>query len=169
MSVMLLLRLIHIVGGAYWVGSLVFFAVFLEPIMRAAGPEGGRMMGRVAGSKFPTATAAVAILTILTGLAMYMKAAMGSSDWMKSGFGMTLGLGGAAAITAFLLGFFISRPAAARMGRLSAQLQGGAVPPSPEQAAEIGRLRGRLVGTARIVAALLLFALACMAVARYIG
>jgi hypothetical protein len=41
---LIVLRLIHIVVGAFWVGSLVFIAAFLIPAVRATGPAGGPVM-----------------------------------------------------------------------------------------------------------------------------
>jgi len=45
---MLILRVIHILLGIFWVGTALFFVLFFEPTIRAAGPAGGAVMGRLA-------------------------------------------------------------------------------------------------------------------------
>jgi uncharacterized membrane protein len=40
----LLLRLIHILAGVFWVGAIFLIAGFLLPTARAMGREGGRFM-----------------------------------------------------------------------------------------------------------------------------
>ncbi len=40
-AVMIALRLLHILLGVFWAGTLFFIVTFLEPSVRAAGPEGG--------------------------------------------------------------------------------------------------------------------------------
>ena len=37
-ALQLVLRLVHIVFGVFWVGAAFFLAMFLEPSIRAAGP-----------------------------------------------------------------------------------------------------------------------------------
>ena len=43
-GIITLLRVLHIVGGAFWVGTAVFIAAFLGPSLRAAGPAAGPIM-----------------------------------------------------------------------------------------------------------------------------
>lgn len=47
-------RLIHIGSGVFWAGAAVMIAAFLEPTVRAAGPEGGRFMQRLAAAAVVT-------------------------------------------------------------------------------------------------------------------
>ncbi len=68
---------------------------------------------------------------------------------------MTLLIGAAAALVAFLLGVVVMRPAMARVAVSTDQ-------------AEIQRLRARGAAVGRVVALLLIVAAAAMAVARYV-
>src|SRR5688572_8996596 len=43
-SLTILLRLIHILGGIFWVGTMMLLAAFLIPTVRATGREGGKFM-----------------------------------------------------------------------------------------------------------------------------
>jgi hypothetical protein len=61
---MALLRLVHIVSGVFRVGTMLFVAGFLQPAVAAAGPDGGRVMQRLAtATRFPTAVGAAAGLS----------------------------------------------------------------------------------------------------------
>ncbi len=41
---MVAMRLIHIGLGVFWAGAIFFIVLFLEPSVRAAGPDGARVM-----------------------------------------------------------------------------------------------------------------------------
>ena len=170
-SVMILLRLIHIVCGVFWAGALIFIATFLEPSVRAVGPEGGRVMLAIIRRRYLDIMPAIALLTILSGLAMMWKVSGGfSPEWMRSRYAMTLSLGASFALLAFIIGVFALRPAALRVSRLGpamAQLPDG--PAKDAQQAELAALRARMGGLGRWVAAFLALAVCAMAVARYIG
>ena len=45
---MIVLRLLHVGLGVFWAGSLLFIALFLEPSVRAALPESGKVMQQLA-------------------------------------------------------------------------------------------------------------------------
>ena len=62
----------------------------------------------------------------------------------------------------------ISWPTAMRMQTLAAEMQAATGAPSAEQAAQMKALQAKMLLSARIVAVLLLIAVAAMAAARYI-
>ena len=82
---------------------------------------------------------------------------------------MAFGLGGLAAIIAFLLGVIVLRPS---MTKAMALMQSLSPSMSAEQRqaamAEAERLRGRAGRASRATAHLVLFAVAAMAIARYL-
>ena len=45
---LILMRLVHIVGGVFWAGTAMFTVVFLIPAVRALGPAGGPVMQEIA-------------------------------------------------------------------------------------------------------------------------
>ena len=162
-------RLVHIVLGAFWVGTMVFNAFFLGPSVRDAGPDGAKVMGALMRRRFMDVMPAVAGLTILSGLWLYWKMSNGfQSAYLHSAGGMTFALGGLLAITAFGLGLAVVRPAmlgAMALGQAAAQA------PAAEREMKLASaqaLRTRAAGAGRLVAVLLLLAVAAMAVGRYI-
>jgi uncharacterized membrane protein len=167
---LILLRLIHIAGGVFWAGTMLFAAVFLEPSVREAGPDGAKVMLGLMRRKYMVVMPIVAALTILAGVGLLEQVSGGfHPDWMSSPTGITLSLGAAIAILAFLIGIFFVRPAAMRLAVLMPQMM-----QSPEgQArevlmAEAQGLRTRLRRGGRVVAALLGMTTIAMAVARYL-
>jgi len=166
----LVLRLLHVVGGAIWVGAVVFMAWFLIPAVGDSGPDGGKVMTALQRRGVLNFIPLVAIVTLLSGLGMFWQSAtILGATWIHSPVGMTFSLGALAAIVAFILGVAVMRPAVLRAGVLAqtmAQLATGQE--HHARLAEIQALRLRSAAAGRIVAALLLVASAAMAVARYL-
>ncbi|MSR06838.1 MAG: hypothetical protein EXR93_07225 [Gemmatimonadetes bacterium] len=162
------LRLAHILAGAFWFGAFLFVARVLMPSLKAAGPGAGPVMAQL-GQKIPRVMMSAAAVTILSGFWLMWVVSGGAPEmWMKSGFGRTIGLGAASSILALTLGMIINVPASKRLAVLNqgAAKRGGA--PTAEEAAETQRLMARL-GMGTMVAGTFLFiAMAAMAVARYV-
>jgi uncharacterized membrane protein len=169
-SLAVTLRLIHILGGVYWAGTIFFFVTFVEPSLRSLGPDGGKVMIRFFERGYLKLLPAVAIVTILSGLWLLSIVSGGfEPGYMGSTIGMALSTGGALAILAFIVGIAVMRPAAVRIWVIARAL--------PQEmndnsravlVAEMGKLRARSVTSARIVFSLLVASVALMAVARYL-
>ncbi|MEP7346421.1 MAG: hypothetical protein ABI877_14215, partial [Gemmatimonadaceae bacterium] len=120
--VTILLRLLHVVLGILWVGGAFLVAFFLFPAIRASGPGGGVVMREIAGvRKMPVFLAIIAWITVLSGIALYMRNSMGSNGWPGSRSGITFAIGGILAIIAVLVGTFWNRPVAEKMVAVGAQ------------------------------------------------
>jgi uncharacterized membrane protein len=167
-TITLLLRLIHILAGIFWVGAIFVVAGFLLPTMRATGREGGRFMQHLMQQRrLPIFLAIAMLLTVLSGFAMYGRLmAATNGAWGGTPPGIAYGVGGLAAVLGAALGMAVSGPAARRMAAIGQRAaQGG---PSAEEQAEIGRLQGRMVLGSRLVAGFVAVAAGAMAIARYL-
>ena len=162
-----LLRAIHVVSGVLWVGVVVFTAAFLMPAVEAVGPAGGALMQHlVRVQRLPFWILGSMLLTVFSGITLYWHDSAGfQSAWLASGPGRVFGLGGALGITAGLVGMVVNAPTARRLGQIAAEAAGQ---PTPDQAAEMQRLQGRLRRVGNALAVLVLLATLCMAVARYV-
>lgn len=167
-ALVLVLRLVHIVFGIFWAGSMFFLASFLMPTARGAGPAGAPFMRRFAQSSFPNALAGSAVLTVLSGLGLMWTASGGDSTWFGSPAGITLSVGGLAAIVALGFGLAVQRPTTLRMGVVGAAIDAAGGTPTAEQAAEIIALQAKAMRGVRLLTWLLTVAVVCMAVARYV-
>ena len=166
---MIVLRIVHVGLGVYWAGTLIFIALYLEPSVRAAGPEGGKVMQALIQRGHLTVMPVVAFLNIAAGVTMYWVVDPSFRLWMYSGFHFALAFGGLVSIVAFVLGVFVMRPAvlqAGAMAQAAAQLPEG--PPRDSQMTEVQRLRRRAAVFGRVVAGLLAVTVLAMAVARYV-
>ena len=164
------LRILHIVVGVFWVGTVVFMAAFLMPSLRAAGPAGGAVIQQLMGvRRLPLWIMGGMALTLLSGLGLYWRDSAGfQSAWLASGAGRVFGLGGAVAIAASILGMAVNMPTGRRLTEISGRLQAAGRPPTPEEQATLAALQARL-GRASVVAAVLLItATLLMAIARYV-
>lgn len=152
---LIVLRLLHVVLGAFWVGAILFSALFLMPAMAAAGPDAAKVGQGLQQRKFMTVMPIVAILTILSGIELLRRASAGfQSAWFGSGPGIGFSTGMLAAILAFIVGFFFMRPL---------MVKAQTAPP-----AEGAPLRAKAMRLNQVVAVLLVIATAAMAVARYL-
>ena len=167
---LILLRLIHVLFGVFWAGTAMFNAIFLIPAVRALGPAGGPVMQEIAGKrKLPVYFLVAGLLTVLSGFGLYWHDSQGfSNGFMRSGGGMTFGIGGVLAIITLLFGLFVVTPLAIRASAIGGAIAASGKPPTPEQGAEMKGLQMKLGKMAGLAAALLTLTTIAMAVARYI-
>jgi len=169
LGTLLVLRLLHIVIGVFWVGAVVFIAFFLIPSIRATGAAGGAVMQRLTSRQMHLWLMGASMLTVLSGIGLYWhdSAGFSSSAWLGSGPGRTFGLGAVLALVAIAIGMAVNSRTAKQLGDLAARVQAGGRPPSPDEASAMQRLQDRLAKGAVLGAILLLVATAAMAAARY--
>src|SRR5687768_6728155 len=142
---LIVLRLVHILGGILWVGTGLFSTFFLMPALgrispAAAGPLMGALQQRHMFTVFPI----VAVLTILSGIRLLHIVSGGfAPSYFDSRTGQTFLWSGIASIVAFMLGIFVARPIGIRTGALAASI---ATLPEEQRAArmaEVERLKRR--------------------------
>jgi uncharacterized membrane protein len=167
-SLTILLRLIHILGGIFWVGTMMLLAAFLIPTVRATGREGGKFMEHLMQQRRLRVYLGVAmLLTVLSGITLYIRlAAATHGAWAGSGPGITYGVGALAAILGAAIGGGIGASTGRKMMAIGRSMSAGG--PSAEQQAELGRLQNRMALGARLAAGLLVVSAAAMAVGRYV-
>lgn len=168
-TITVFLRVVHVLCGVYWAGTIFFVATLLQPSVADAGPEGGKVMQALMRRRFFEVVPLMAILTILSGIELYRRVSGGfDSAWIASGPGTSLTIGALAALVAFTLGMSSMRPAAKRVGPLAQSAQ--QLPEGPDRdarLAEVQRLRRRTAIVGRWVAGLLAIAVITMALWRY--
>jgi len=162
------LRLLHILSGAFWYGTVIFSVRLLMPSLRAAGPAAGPVMAQLNQRGMSAALMGAAIVNLGSGIwLMFIVSGGAPGEWMKTGMGRTIGAGAACAVLAMIIGMIVNPPAVRRMGQIATAAGQRGGPPSPEEAAEVQRLQKRMASANVFVAILLTLALSAMAVARY--
>ena len=167
-ATLLLARLIHVVTGVFWAGTIIFNATYLFPSLRDAGPDAAKVAAGLMKRRFLDVLPAVALLTILSGLWLYWTDSAGSTAFMRSGTGMAFGTGAVLALVGFALGVGIMRPAMLRAASLSMGAASLASPEKEQHLSQAQALRMRAGAVGRVVAWLLTLAASAMAIARYV-
>ena len=165
-----LLRLIHIVAGVFWAGTVFVIAGFLIPSIKETGLEGARFMEHLMmRRKLGAFMGLSAGLAILAGFGLYGYSSAGTHGmWQGSRAGITYGIGGVCAVIAAVVGGAIIQPTAKRLSTIVQHINAADGPPSAEQLAQMQTLQRRIGVLARVVATLLLITVPAMAVARYL-
>jgi hypothetical protein len=167
---LIILRILHIAAGVFWVGAAALFFFFVEPTVKELGPTGGAFMGHLSKvKKMPLVILMSAGLTVLAGILLYLRASGGFDvDWITTATGLTFTIGGLAAIIAFLIGVTVVKPAVDRLGALGAEIQASGGQPSKAQAVQLQAVERKLKMVGRTNIALLTVAVVAMAIARYL-
>src|SRR5689334_6321778 len=165
-----ILRLLHIGFGLFWAGSALFFALFLMPSLKASGPEGVKFMQTLGRSGYPIAAMISAIITIVSGFLLIWKLSAGFEPiWFQSWYARVLTTGASMAFIAFIIGFTVNRPSAAKMNKISLAIAKQGTPPTAGQLNEMMALRKKIFIGTNYMAILLVIAIAGMSVFRYVG
>jgi len=167
---LLVLRLVHVLGGVFWVGSGLFTALFLVPVLAASGATAGQVMAGLQQRRLFSVLPTVAFLTIVSGLRlMWLTSAGFSAAYFAAPSGLTYALSGLAATVAFVLAVLVVRPAAVRSGQLAASVAAaGDERARTDLTGQLASLRRRGEVVSTVVVILLVLGAAGMAVARYI-
>ena len=175
---MLILRILHIGFGVFWAGSVFSFVCpfslerpgrFIAKAVKASGPEGGKFMQQLGKTGYPVAIMIMAIISILAGVLLIAKLSSGfQAAWFTTAYAQVLTTGGVLAVIAFIIGFTVNRPAAARINGISSAMAKAGGAPTAEQMQELALLRKKLFTGSNIIAVLLLFVVLAMSVFRYV-
>lgn len=168
---MIVLRIVHILSGIFWVGALVFMSLFLMPALAGVGPAAGKVMAELKNRRLLTVLPIVAVLTMLSGFRLLSIVSGGSMGaYMQTTVGRMFATSGAVAILGFLVGVTFSRPVATRLAVLGAELQKATDDSTRARlTAELDVVQKRGVVWGMVTIVLLSLAAAGMASARYLG
>ena len=70
---LIVLRVVHVVGGVFWGGAILFVVHFLEPAVRDAGPDGAKVMQALQKRRYLDVMPVVAALTVVSGYWLYWR------------------------------------------------------------------------------------------------
>ncbi|PWB74975.1 MAG: hypothetical protein C3F07_06580 [Anaerolineales bacterium] len=162
----LALRLIHIIGGVFWVGSALLMNFFIGPTLRATGDAGRQFAGHfMARTKFTSVMNASVYATLIAGFWLYgIDSQWFSSPWMHSSVGIGFGIGAGFALVGFVTGF-MNGANNRKLAALGSQIQGK---PTPEQAAQLAAVQKQQGWVVPVNTWTLLLAVFFMATARYL-
>jgi uncharacterized membrane protein len=166
---MIVLRILHIISGVFWVGAALMLTFFISPTVNATKEAGQGFMRHFMGNtKFNLAMWTSAITAVVAGAILYWLDSDGlTSAWTHSGPGIGFAVAAGFAYLGLIVGIFQNRNSNA-MAKLGGQIQAQGSPPSPEQAAQLQKLGKALSTGGMLNAIFLILATAGMAIARYL-
>lgn len=169
---MLVFRLLHIVCGVLWVGSAFLFVGFIGPSAAEVGPSAGPLLtAAVKKRKVAKVITGLAMVTVAAGWVMWLKdlhdRGWSLSAWLGEHMGFGLTIGAVIATIALFEGLYGVGRNVERLVDLGGEVAASGGPPSPEQAAEMGRVQAALQKHGKQDLVLLLLAVSTMATARY--
>lgn len=162
----LALRLIHIVGGVFWVGAGLLINFFVGPTMRATGDAGRQFGGHLMAKTRAVTVMNISVYsTVIAGVWLYgIDSQWFTSAWMHSGSGIGFTVGAIFGLVGFITGL-INGQNNQKMAKLGAQIEGK---PTPDQAVQLGAIAKQQGWVVPVSSYSLLLAAIFMAVARYL-
>lgn len=165
---LIVLRLIHILGGIFWVGAGIFTTFFLMPALKDSGPAAAQVMMGLQRRKLLVVMPLVAILTILTGIRLLMIASRNfGPEFFNLPSGKVFAGSGLLALLAFIVGMAVQRPSMSKVANLNSMAVSDEVNRT-RILEEIQAIQKRVVLAGRVTTILIAIAAAGMAVARYL-
>jgi uncharacterized membrane protein len=161
----IILRFLHVVSGAFWFGSAMIMSFFISPAVAATAEAGQRFMGYlVTKGRITMVIAALAGTTVVAGGGLYWIDSNGfSSAWTWSNTGLVFGLGGVLGLIGFIFGMQIGTNIN-KIVKTGSEIQGK---PTADQMGLIQAAQKRLRVVGPVSAYALILAVICMSVARY--
>ena len=168
-SMYLLIRVLHVVCAALWVGAALFSSMFLTPAAKDLGPDGNKLMLALRKRGLVAYFPVIATITLVSGVWLFWRFTAGfSPEVSRSHAGMAFSVGALCGLLAFIIGgpvLSVSLVRAMKLATEAAALKDGADKSS--LLARAAALRQRAAVAGQIVSVLLLAATAAMALARY--
>jgi len=163
---LLVLRILHIGAGAFWVGATLQLAFFIKPALKEKGGTGQKFIDYLVTQKrFGTDSAGAGGMAGIAGILLYWHDSQGlTSAWMHSSAGIGFAIGAVLGLIAFVSGVITDRQLKA-MAELRAQFGDT---PSEEQTSQLQLLDKQVSTNLNICAAALSISVWIMAVSRYL-
>lgn len=167
----LVLRLVHVAAGAFWVGAVFTFFLFVQPAAMAAGPGAMPFTYQLLHHRrLPIVILASAATTVIAGTWLLVITSSGlDPDLLFDEARVGYTLGGIVAILTFGIGALYVYPRTRIVERTLGSLLAEGRPPTPDEQQTLARAGGEARRAGWLVIAGLAFAVASMATARFWG
>jgi uncharacterized membrane protein len=167
----LVVRLIHIGAGAFWVGAVFTFFLFVQPTAAALGPDGQKFTySLLHHRRLPAVILGSAVVTVLAGILLLGMTSNGfDPDLLFDVSRLGYTLGGVVAILTLGVGALYVFPRTRVVERTIGRLLTEGRPPTPDEQQTLARVGGESRRAGWIVLAGLVIAVAAMATARQWG
>lgn len=157
---LIVLRIIHILSGVFWVGAAVYLTLVLEPKLRRLGNDVEHDVLQAVSKLNSLWITLSAVITMLAGFVLISRTPGRSFEQLfTNGWGWAIGIGLIASVCAFFLSGWV--------GANTAKLRRGLSGESAGNQPSLDAVRGRIAVGSRVNAVLVIIAVGTMAAARY--
>lgn len=164
---MIVLRIIHFIFGAVWVGGSILMVTAISPTAVQLGEDAKSFMQHFTlKSKFAPLMFSASTLTVLSGLWMYTEN-FGFEINMTTGSALALSLGGLGGLAGWLGAFLYIIQSLNGIKAVAGEIAAAGGPPKPEQLEKIAGLQGKIAAASPIITVLLVLTLALMSMGEY--
>jgi hypothetical protein len=168
---MVVFRVIHVVLGIAWGGTVFLLVFFLQPTAKAVGPAAGPFMRELLGTRrLVDWILRIAGATVVAGGFLYwhdMQEFGGLGDFLGSAFGLTLTVGAISALVALGIGAAATKPTLKRQLAVGGQIAQAGDQPPPELVQELAALQAKGRTLAKLNLTFVTIAAFAMSTARY--
>jgi hypothetical protein len=168
---MIVFRILHIMGGIAWGGAIFLLVFFLQPTAKAIGPAAGPFMRELLDTrKLSDWILRIAGVTIVAGGFLYWhywQQFGGLGDFLADAFGLWLTIGAIAALIAFGIGMFATKPTIVRSLAVGAEIARSGEQASDELKQELAALQVKARTLAKFNVTFVAIAAFAMSTARY--
>jgi hypothetical protein len=163
----LILRVLHIGFGAFWVGTDAFLTFLLLPRLRTLGPDIERRVTAALMRFLPPVLMVSSLVTFVSGIFLTGIMRGWNVNWvLANGWGTAIFVGFVCNIFALIVGFGLLPPLLMRSDKLERSFEGRQ--PAVAETEEFDRLRARGTMLTKLNSVLLLVVIISMAVARFV-
>lgn len=142
------LRVLHVVLGIFWAGTVTYASLILFPQLKALGPAVERpALTAIMRATSPT-MAACSVTVLGTGIAMIWRAGVAPSALLATGWGLAMLVALVATLVCLAVGFGVLMPAGMRMLKLGRSIEGRQ--PTAEESERMERLTRRIAVADRV-------------------
>ncbi len=158
------LRILHIVVGVFWGGTVLFSSFILIPRLRGLGPNIEQSVLKSLEKIMPV-FAVCGLITVGTGIAMALRMQGDIAAYFTTGWGLVMFIAFIVMVISLIDAFVFMAPAESRLAKMSRGIEGRE--PTAKEAQQLEQLSRRIATYDRIHAVMVLIALIIMPISRF--
>ncbi len=161
-----ILRIVHVVLGIFWAGTVLYASFVLLPVLKSLGPAIERPAVRGLMRVTSPIMSVISLIVLGTGIAMALRTRLLLSVLFSTGWGWAVFIAFIAVVIYLIAGFGILLPSGARMDKLGRIIEGRQ--PTAAESEEMGRLARRISTVERTSSVAILIATLLMPLLRFL-
>jgi len=166
-TTILILRVLHIGFGAFWVGTDAFLTFLLLPRLRTLGPDVERPVMAAIMRFLPPVMMVSSLVTFVSGIFLTGIMRGWNLDWVfASGWGIAISVGFVGTLMTLIVGFGLLPPLFIRTDKLERSFAGRQ--PTDAESEEFDKLAVQGTMLTKVNSVLLIIVVLSMAVARFV-